>query len=171
MHGFLYINCRNCMLLGYLMLLTFTGQSGHWGSINTQWSMSVQSWSTTPSSPHQTHQPEACISVDGWGGASYWLLITQPVWSSSFPINSYVQHFPLTAPQHWNHQVNNWVLWYNVLPTTFVAGLGPNQITIVFPVTLVRLVRVLGRFRISSIEHRMIEYSISMVGKRQGEIH
>ena len=28
-HGFLCMNCRNCMLLGYLLLLTLTGESGH----------------------------------------------------------------------------------------------------------------------------------------------
>ena len=47
--------------LGYLMLLTITGGSGHWGLINSQWSMSVQSWSTTPSSLHQAHQSEVSI--------------------------------------------------------------------------------------------------------------
>ena len=35
----------------------------------------------------------------------------------------------------------------DVLHTTFVPGPGPNQITTVFSVTLVRLVRVLGRLQ------------------------
>ena len=171
-HGFLYINYRNCMLLGYSLSLTLTGESGHWGLINSQWSMSVQSWSMTPSSLHQTHQPEASVLLLMTGEMLPTdCLLTQSVWSFSPPINSHTQHFPPTAPQHWNHQVNHWVLWYYVLSTTFVPGPGPNQITIVSTVTPVRLVRVLGRSRISSIEHRMIEYSISMVGKRQGGIH
>ena len=105
MHGILYINCRNCMLLGYLLLLTLTGESGHWGLINSQWSMSVQSWSVVPSSPHQIHQPEACISVDGWWDASLLIAYTQSVRSFSLSINGYTQHSPSAASQHWNNQV------------------------------------------------------------------
>ena len=67
--------------------------------------MSVQSWSVIPSSPRQIHQPEACISVDGWRDASLLIAYTQSVRSFSLSINSYTQHSPSAASQHWNNQV------------------------------------------------------------------
>ena len=86
------------------------------------------------------------FSADGRWDASYGLLVCSICLEF---LASYQQPYstpPIGRTQHWNNQVNNWVLWYYV-HTTFVSGLGPNQITIVFSVTAVRLVRVLGRLQ------------------------